>query len=361
MPWLVLALLLGFFYLADHVQIVLGGVAAQLLLFLIARLWIGYFPELLPSSGTRIVNLISILAAIIYSTVMSIYYETVMRGSGALEKATREHRAQTQALGDAMRQAEVASRQKSVFLAKMSHELRTPLNAVIGYSEMLREDLSDSGDTRRMVDIERIHTAGRHLLELVTNVLDITSIEAQRLEISVERVEVSQLIRDVMDTAAPLIAKKHNEFVLQANSNLGCIESDPLKLRQSILNLLSNAAKFTSKGVVTLSVVRRQVDGSDRLVIEVRDSGIGMSKESLQRIFKDFSQAESDTAQNFGGTGLGLALTLRYCTMLGGTISVDSRLGRGSTFKLDLPCGGPPAPHRAMAQSAESGLVPLPA
>jgi signal transduction histidine kinase len=339
MPWFVIALLLGFFYLAEQVQIVLGGVAVQLVLFVVARLWIGYFPEILPLSSLTIVNLISLLAAIAYTTLLSIYYETVMRGSGALEKATREHRSQTKTLGDAMRRAELASRKKSIFLAKMSHELRTPLNAVIGYSEMLREDLpSHSASSQRALDLDRINAAGRHLLDLVTDVLDMTNIEAQRLEVSVEKVDVSQLIRDVMATAAPLIAKKHNQFVLQMASDPGIIETDPLKLRQSILNLLSNAAKFTSKGVITLSVMTRQIMASDRLIIEVRDTGIGMSEESLQRIFKDFSQAELDTAQKFGGTGLGLALTLRYCTLLGGTISVDSRAGEGSTFKLDLPC-----------------------
>ena len=339
MPWFVIALLLGFFYLAENVGIVLGGVAIQLVLFVVARLWIGYFPEILPISSLPVVNLISILAAITYTTLLSVYYETVMRGSGELEKATREHRAQTEALGDAMRRAELASRKKSIFLAKMSHELRTPLNAVIGYSEMLREDLpGDSGSSQRALDLDRINSAGRHLLELVTDVLDVTNIESYRLEVSMERVEISQLIRDVVATASPLIAKKHNQFVLEMAKDPGVIETDALKLRQAILNLLSNAAKFTSKGVITLRVMTHRIKESDRLVIEVRDTGIGMSEESLQRIFKDFSQAELDTAQKFGGTGLGLALTQRYCTLLGGTVSVESRPGEGSTFKLDLPC-----------------------
>ena len=347
MPWFVIALLLGFFYLADRVQIVLGGVALQLVLFVVARLVVGYFPNILPTSSMTIVNLISILSAIAYTTLLSIYYETVMRGSGVLEEETRAHRAQTEALREAMRRAEIASRNKSIFLAKMSHELRTPLNAVIGYTEILREDLdAQSANSQRAVDLQRINAAGRHLLELLTDVLDVTNIESQKLELAIEQVEVSKLIRDVNATAAPLIAKKHNQFVLQVDKDAGIVRSDPLKLRQSILNLLSNAAKFTSKGTITLAVMRRQLNGSERLIIEVRDTGIGMSQESLQRLFKDFSQAELDTAEKFGGTGLGLALTQRYCTLLGGSVAVESRLGEGTTFRLDIPCAGP-TDHRA--------------
>jgi len=342
MPWFVIALLLGFFYLADRVQIVLGGVAVQLVLFLVARLHVGYFPVILPTSSMTIVNLISILAAITYTTLLSVYYETVMRGSGVLEEQTRAHRAQTEALREAMRRAEIASRNKSIFLAKMSHELRTPLNAVIGYTEILREDLDgQSANSQRAVDLERINAAGRHLLELVTDVLDVTNIESQKLEVSIEEVEVSKLVRDVTATAAPLMAKKHNQFVLQMETDPGQVQSDPLKLRQMMLNLLSNAAKFTSKGIITLAVMRREADDSERLIIEVRDTGIGMSEQSLQRIFKDFSQAELDTAEKFGGTGLGLALTQRYCTLLGGSVSVKSHLGEGTTFRLDFPCAGP--------------------
>jgi signal transduction histidine kinase len=358
MPWFVIALLLGFFYLADRVQIVLGGVAVQLMLFVAARLAIGYFPEILPTSSMTIVNLISILAAITYTTLLSIYYETVMRGSGALEEQTRVHRAQTEALRDAMRRAEVASRNKSIFLAKMSHELRTPLNAVIGYTEILREDLDGrSENSQRAVDLERINAAGRHLLELLTDVLDMTNIESNKLEVSIEQVDVSQLIRDVTATAAPLVAKKHNQFVLQMEKDPGAVQSDPLKLRQSILNLLSNAAKFTSKGTITLAVIRREVNGSERLIIEVRDTGIGMSEQSLQRIFKDFSQAELDTAEKFGGTGLGLALTQRYCTLLGGGIDVESRVGEGTTFRLDIPCAGPARRTAAVKPNPQTDAV----
>ncbi len=258
-----------------------------------------------------------------------------------------------------MKRAERASHQKSIFLAKMSHELRTPLNAVIGYSEMLRDDLEDHpGNSQRAGDLERINAAGRHLLALVTNVLDLSSIESNHLEVAIETVEVSQLVRDVMATAAPLIAKKDNQLVLQMPADPGTIETDPLKLRQCILNLLSNAAKFTTRGKITLTVMKIQATGqanlspananAERLIVEVRDTGIGMSEEGMKNIFVDFGQAEKDTAQKFGGTGLGLALTRRFCAMMGGQVTVHSQLGEGSSFIIDIPC------HSRSAVAAET-------
>jgi signal transduction histidine kinase len=342
LPWLLISLLLGFFYLAERPFMVVAGVAVQLALFMGARIYNGSFPSLLPIESLTYVNLISILAAIAYTTLLSLYYETVMRDSGALEQATREHRAQMDALGEALRRAESGSRQKSIFLAKISHELRTPLNAVIGYSEMLREELPPEGATsQRAADLERINAAGRHLLALVTDVLDLTSIESDKQDAALQKVEVSQIIRDVAATAGPLIAKKHNQLVIQMPNDLGTIETDPLKLRQCILNLLSNAAKFTTHGTIRLRVSKKAGNGAERLVIEVNDTGIGMSKESLSRIFQSFSQAEADTTQKFGGTGLGLALTQRFCTLMGGSISVDSQVGEGSTFTIDVPYVNP--------------------
>ena len=359
LPWLLISLLIGFFYLSEHVMAVLVGVAAELVVFVAARLIVGNFPMLLPLSSLTYVNLLSILSALIYITMLSMYYETVMRSSAELEQATREHRTQAIALREAMKRAERASHQKSIFLAKMSHELRTPLNAVIGYSEMLRDDLEDHpGNSQRAGDLERINAAGRHLLALVTNVLDLSSIESNHLEVAIETVEVSQLVRDVMATAAPLIAKKDNQLILQMPADPGTIETDPLKLRQCILNLLSNAAKFTTRGKITLTVMKIQATGqanlspananAERLIVEVRDTGIGMSEEGMKNIFVDFGQAEKDTAQKFGGTGLGLALTRRFCAMMGGQVTVHSQLGEGSSFIIDIPC------HSRSAVAAET-------
>lgn len=356
LPWLLVALLLGFFYLAERSVLILSGVMVQVAAFIIARLVIGDFPELLPLSSLIFVNLISILAAMTYISLLMMYYETVMRQSAGLERSMNEHKAQADVLREAMKKAEEASQQKSIFLAKMSHELRTPLNAVIGYSEMLRDDLEDTpANSQRADDLDRINSAGRHLLALVTDVLDLSSIEANKLEVTIEPVDVGQLVRDVMGTAAPLVTKKDNKLVLQMPQDPGVIGTDGLKLRQSLLNLLSNAAKFTSRGTITLTVMKRRNGGTENLVIEVRDTGIGMTDEGLKKLFQEFSQAEADTSQKFGGTGLGLALTKRFCKLMGGDIDVESRQGQGSSFIIDIPChpvSGASIDAEPMAQSA---------
>lgn len=350
LPWLLIALLLGFFYMAERTRTVLTGVMVQLLVFIGARLAVGDFPELVPLASLKAVNLISILAALAYITMLSMYYETVMRASAGLEQSMQEHKANAEVLRDAMKRAEQASHQKSIFLAKMSHELRTPLNAVIGYSEMLRDDLEDTpANSQRADDLDRINAAGRHLLALVNDVLDLSRIESNREEVVVEAVDVAQLVREVMATAAPLVSKKDNRLVLKMAGEPGMVGADALKLRQCLLNLLSNAAKFTSRGTITLSVARHERADGDRLVIEVRDTGIGMSEDGLKKLFQAFSQAEEDTSQKFGGTGLGLALTRRFCTLMGGSINVESKLGQGSCFIIDLPA--------RTAQPADSAAI----
>lgn len=352
LPWLLIALLLGFFYMAERTRTVLMGVMAQLVIFIGARLFMGDFPELVPLASLKAVNLISILAALAYITMLAMYYETVMRASAGLEKSMLEHKANAEVLRDAMHKAEQASQQKSIFLAKMSHELRTPLNAVIGYSEMLRDDLEDiPANSQRADDLDRINAAGRHLLALVNDVLDLSRIESNREEVVIEAVDIAQLVREVMATAAPLVSKKDNRLVFKMAGEPGVIGADALKLRQCLLNLLSNAAKFTSRGTITLSVAKHERRGGDRLVIEVRDTGIGMSEEGLKKLFQAFSQAEADTSQRFGGTGLGLALTRRFCTLMGGSINVESRPGQGASFIMDLPCR-PVVPAAAVNEPA---------
>jgi signal transduction histidine kinase len=241
-------------------------------------------------------------------------------------------------LREAMEAAELASKRKSIFLAKMSHELRTPLNAVIGYTEMLRENFEEQANAgRKMEDLDRIHTAGRHLLALVDDVIDLNSIEANRIELVTQPVEVASLINEVMATASPLIGKRDNRIVVNMPEDLGILDLDALKLRQSILNLLSNAAKFTTKGMIMLTVLRKHTDHGDYMLLEVTDNGIGISPEGLSRLFTDFSQAEADTSSKFGGTGLGLALTKRFCEMMGGTIDVRSERGVGTSFTIEIP------------------------
>ena len=338
LPWLLIALLLGFFYLAEHARYVLTGVALQIAIFSAAHYLYGEFPALVALEQMWLANLLSILSALIYVTLLALYYESVMRDSSALQEAAIVQRRQTEELRAAMRQAERASAQKSIFLAKMNHELRTPLNAVIGYSEMLRDDLEDRpGSEEKVADLDRINAAGRHLNALVSEVLDLSRIESDDLQLDNREIDLHDLIGDAVATVEPLVSVHGNRLLLQMSQDPGMIVADPLKLRQSLLNLLSNAAKFTSKGVITLTVMRRQTDAGDVIMIEVRDTGIGISREGIGKLFRSFSQAEADTANRFGGTGLGLALTRRFCQAMGGSIEVESEVGVGTSFKIEIP------------------------
>jgi PAS domain S-box-containing protein len=234
--------------------------------------------------------------------------------------------------------AEVASRAKSAFLANMSHELRTPLNAVIGYSEMLEEAAAEQGLSEFVPDLERIHSAGKHLLGLINDVLDLSKIEAGRTELYLETFDVAELIRGVVQTIKPMAEKDGDQMVIAIEPDLGTMVADQTKVRQALLNLLSNAVKFTHRGTITLRALREQ-DGSGRrwLRFEVVDDGIGMSPEELTRLFRPFVQADASTTRKYGGTGLGLTISRRYCQMMGGDIAVRSTPGKGSTFTIRLP------------------------
>ena len=353
LPWFLIAMVLGFFYLSDSIKTTLVGVALQLAIFFTARLTEGSFPTLIDPESLYLANTFSILTALLYMTMLTLYCEAVMRIRLSLEQETIEERNKLAILREAMEAAELASKRKSIFLAKISHELRTPLNAVIGYAEILRENFEDRPDAaRKMDDLDRIHTAGRHLLALVNDVIDLSSIESNRQELTTHPIVVSSLVNEVIATASPLIAKRDNRMVVDMPVDLGTLELDALKIRQSILNLVSNAAKFTTKGVITLTVLRRRArsGAGDLLVLEVSDNGIGMTPEGLGRLFRNFSQAENDTANRYGGTGLGLALTQRFCEMMGGSISVRSERGVGTTFTIELPI--------VAARSADSGRHP---
>ena len=244
-------------------------------------------------------------------------------------------------LAAAKEAAEEANRAKSEFLANMSHELRTPLSAVIGYAEMLQEEMEDQGQADLLPDMRKIEANARHLLGLINDVLDLSKIEAERMEVYPESFDVAATVRDVAATVEALVEKKGNVLILELADGLGGAYTDATKLRQCLINLLSNAAKFTEGGRITLSV-RRQTDAeADRLIFAVSDTGIGMSDEQVARLFQRFSQADASTTRRFGGTGLGLAITRAFAHMLGGDIAVASREGQGTTFTLTVLASAP--------------------
>ncbi len=241
----------------------------------------------------------------------------------------------TRELAQASKAADEANKSKSSFLAKMSHELRTPLNAIIGYSEMMLEEAGDDGNTAMGEDLNKVLSAARHLLGLINDVLDISKIEAGKMELYIESFEIHQLVSDVATTITPLVQKKGNTLNVDCPADIGIMQADATKIRQMLLNLLSNASKFTEKGSVTLAVQR---DPNGVLIhMKVSDTGIGMTPEQVGRLFKAFSQADASTTSKYGGTGLGLVISKQFARMMGGDVTVDSTAGVGTTFTITLP------------------------
>ena len=261
----------------------------------------------------------------------------IMRNVGAQLGRVFERRRFAEELEIARGAAEEANRAKSAFLANMSHELRTPMNAILGYSEMLMEEAEDLEQEDLIPDLKKIHQAGGHLLALINGVLDISKIEAGKMDLYLETFEVGGMLDDVVATIDALIKKNNNTLRIEREGELGSMRADLTKVRQVLFNLLSNAAKFTEQSTIELSARREKTDSGDRLTFAVEDSGIGIASDKIGKLFEEFTQADASTTREYGGTGLGLAISRKFCQMMGGDVTVESELGKGSTFTIRLP------------------------
>ncbi len=337
LPWVVVTLMLGFFYLSKNLRLVLSLFIVDVSVF-IAFILFEPSANNIPIEELRILSWLSLGSATIYMTWMALYYSVVVTMRDELEVEARRSRAASEELERARAVAEAHMKSRIGFFSKMSHELRTPLNAIIGYSEILMEELEDkTANGARAKDIKGINSAGKHLLSLVANVLDSDSIEDEDFVVKPVEATIGELCDEIVATARPMIEKNGNTLTVHCPHADKALFTDAQKLRQIAINLLGNAGKFTSNGLIRLEMLIEGGSHDDYLRMSVADTGIGIAEEARNRLFGEYEQADATVPGKYGGTGIGLALSRQLCMLLGGQISFVSEVGRGSTFTVTLP------------------------
>jgi signal transduction histidine kinase len=304
-----------------HIDPLGGGILPQVLGVAVIFCYVSVFSYQSFGQAQRVVRNVKLIEA---------QNVEIQRNSTLIEERTHE-------LEQARDAAEAANTSKSQFLANMSHELRTPLNAIIGYSDLLIEEAEEMNATDLVPDLDKIRSSGKHLLGLINDVLDLSKIEAGKMEISLETFDVTDVVMAVAAMVRPLVEKNGNTLDLAIQEDIGAMYADLTRVRQILLNLLSNASKFTSGGRVSLAATRGFLDGREEIVFTVRDTGIGMTPAQIKRLFQPFTQADPSTTRKYGGTGLGLSITQRFCQLMNGSIEVESEEGAGSTFTARIP------------------------
>ena len=341
LAWVLTIPLLAFFYLGSSPSLrllVVGLFVVNLALFAGVS-FSGYPPtkEDLPAAAMQGLGLVSTIAAAIYVAMMALYYAKVQTSQGELESEMRQHMATASALRMATLEAERAGAAKAEFLAKMSHELRTPLNAVIGYSQILIEDAQDDGDAEAVADLEKILRAGEHLLKLVNEVLDLSKIEAGKMQLDLQICDLTGLLNEIISAAEAPAAKSRSRISYRIDPHIGSALCDASKLGSVLTQLVDNAVKFTEEGTIELVAERIQGATADELVVQVVDTGIGIAPDQISGLFEKFTVVDDSSTTKYGGTGLGLALSQKLCKLMGGEIFVESELGQGSRFTIRLP------------------------
>jgi signal transduction histidine kinase len=341
LAWVLTIPLLAFFYLGSSARlrmIVIGLFVVNLAIF------VGFYQDEyppsngdLPAAAMQGLGLISTIAAAIYVAMMALYYAKVQTSQGELEGEMRQHMATASELRLATIEAERAGAAKAEFLAKMSHELRTPLNAVIGYSQILIEDAQDEGDLESVADLAKILTAGEHLLKLVNEVLDLSKIEAGKMELDLQEIVLTDMLNEIVVVAETAAAKNGNKIFCNIGRNIGTTLCDPGKLRNVLTELFDNAVKFTQDGTIDLVAECVPGETSDELMIHIIDTGIGIAPDQISGLFEKFTVVDDSSTSKYGGTGLGLALGQKLCRLMGGEIFVESELGKGSRFTVRMP------------------------